>query len=144
MKELLMAEFNAVETIRLLAHAIKKQLAIQLEAEALGLVPMQVRVMKIIHGCSPCTALDIASFIQRDKAQVTRLISGLMDQQLIKKVPNPQDKRSQLLLLTEEGDRIQARLSKLTRQAEQSMIEGIAEEDMQIFFAVAQKMLNNL
>jgi DNA-binding MarR family transcriptional regulator len=138
------ADMSAVETIRFLAHAVKKQLAVQLEVEALGLVPMQVRVMKVIHRRSSCTALDIANFTQRDKAQITRLINGLMEQGLIEKVPNPQDKRSQLLLLTQEGDRIQAGLSKLTMRAEQSMTEGIAEEDMQVFFTVAQKMLRNL
>lgn len=139
-----MADIGAVETIRCLAHAVKRQLAIQLEVEALGLVPMQVRVMKIIHKRSPCTALDIASFMQRDKAQITRLISGLIDQGLIKKVPNPEDKRSQFLLLTQEGERIQASLSKISRKAEQSMTKGIAEEDIKAFYATTQKMLKNL
>ncbi|SFK64158.1 MarR family winged helix-turn-helix transcriptional regulator [Methylophaga sulfidovorans] len=139
-----MTDISAIETIRLLAHAVKKRLALQLEVEALGLVPMQVRLMKIIHRRSPCTALDIASFMQRDKAQITRLISGLLEQGLIEKHPNPKDKRSHFLLLTPEGDRIQESLSKLIGQAEQSMLEGIAKKDMQSFFTVTQKMLKNL
>ena len=139
-----MAVMSVVDTIRFLAHGVKKQLAIRLEAEALGLVPTQVRVMKFIHKRSPCTALDIASVMQRDKAQITRLISGLMEQGLVEKIPNPQDKRSQLLLLTNEGGKIQESLSKITKRAEQAMTKGIAEQDMQTFFSVAQKMLNNL
>ena len=143
-RELLVPDTSAIETIRFLAYAVKRQLAIQLEAEELGLAPMQVRVMKIIHRRSPCTALDIASFIRRDKAQITRLINGLLEQGLIEKVPNPKDKRSQFLSLSPEGAKVQATLSKLTKRAEQSMNEGIAEKDMQTFFDVAKKMRKNL
>ncbi|NDV93037.1 MarR family transcriptional regulator [Alteromonas sp. 345S023] len=139
-----MAEKSAVETTRLLAHAVKKQLAIQLEVEAVGLVPMQVRVMKIIHRRSPCTALDIASFMHRDKAQITRLVNGLMEQGFVEKVPNPEDKRSQLLSLTTTGEKMQASLSALAIHAEQTMTQGIGENDMKTFFDVAHKMLDNL
>ncbi|GHA13877.1 MarR family transcriptional regulator [Arenicella chitinivorans] len=139
-----MADISAIESVRCLAHAVKKHLAIQLEIQALGLVPMQVRVMKIVHRRSHCTALDVASVIQRDKAQITRLISGLIDLGLIEKVPNPQDKRSQFLLLTPTGEKMQASLSKLTSRVEHSMTAGIAEGDMHTFFVVAQQMLKNL
>ncbi|TYK66740.1 MarR family winged helix-turn-helix transcriptional regulator [Colwellia echini] len=139
-----MADISTVETLRSLAHGVKKQLAIQLEAEDLGLVPMQVRVMKTIDKCSPCTALDVANFLQRDKAQITRLVNGLLEQGLIEKVPNPQDKRSQFLLLSKEGGKIQQSLAKITKRAEKSMIAGIADEEMQSFLVIAQKMLKNV
>ncbi|WP_185976764.1 hypothetical protein [Catenovulum sediminis] len=63
---------------------------------------------------------------------------------LITKIPNPGDNRSQLLLLTQDGERIQASLAKLTKRAEQVMMDGITEADMQTFYAVAQKMAKNL
>lgn len=139
-----MVEMSSIEMIRLLAYSVKRQLAFQLEAEALGLVPMQVRVLKVIHKLDSCTALDIASFMQRDKAQVTRLISGLMQRGLIEKVPNSNDKRSQFLLLTAEGEKIQARFGELSKRTEQAMTSGIAEADMQSFLVVAQKIVKNL
>jgi MarR family multiple antibiotic resistance transcriptional regulator len=139
-----MAEKSAVETTRHLAHAVKKQLAKQLEIENVGLSPMQVRVMKVIHRRTPCTALDIASFMHRDKAQITRLVNGLIEQEFIERVPNPEDKRSQLLSLTKMGNEKQASLSTLAIEAEQTMTQGIEESDMQTFFDIAQKMLDNL
>ena len=63
---------------------------------------------------------------------------------MIEKVTNPQDKRSQLLSLTQEGVKIQASLAKLTGRAEQAMTEGIAEADLETFLAVSQQMLRNL
>ncbi|MFT2099329.1 MarR family winged helix-turn-helix transcriptional regulator [Marinomonas sp. 2405UD66-6] len=127
-----------------LAHAIKQQLNNQLDIQNLGISPMHVRVLKIIGEIPGSTAMDIAALFKRDKAQITRLVNHLIDQELITKKPNPNDKRSQFLELTATGAVLQGKLKALSDKMESRMIEGIKEEDLEIFSQVAQQMKNNL
>ena len=127
-----------------LAHAIKQQLNNQLDIQNLGISPMHVRVLKIIGEIPGSTAMDIAVLFKRDKAQITRLVNHLIDQELITKKPNPNDKRSQFLELTATGEVLQGKLKALSDKMESRMIEGIKEEDLEIFSQVAQQMKNNL
>lgn len=127
-----------------LAHAIKQELSSQLEIQNLGISPMHVRVLKVIGQTHSSTAMDIAGLFKRDKAQITRLVNHLIDQELITKKPNPNDKRSQFLELTATGEALQKKLKALSDNMESRMIEGIKEEDLEIFTQVAQQMKSNL
>ncbi|WP_049722535.1 MarR family winged helix-turn-helix transcriptional regulator [Gilvimarinus polysaccharolyticus] len=138
--------FNAIsiEATFYLAHAIKQQLGSQLEAHQLGIAPMHVRVLKIIHKRKSCTAIDIANLFKRDKAQITRLLKGLIDQGLVKKESNPEDKRSQLLVLTPQGKALQEDLLSISEQMQKQMTQDIDEKDLDVFIKVAQTMTKNL
>lgn len=136
--------FNAVETTFHLAHAIKQQLGNQLDAQNLGIAPMHVRVMKVIHRKKTCTAIDIASLFKRDKAQITRIVKQLIDQGYVKKEPNPEDNRSQFLVLTSQGKAIQENLLKFSEEMQQQITQGIDLKEMETFIKVAQKMTANL
>jgi len=135
---------TTIETTFYLAHAIKQQLGTQLEAQQLGIAPMHVRVLKVIHKRQSCTAIDIANLFKRDKAQITRLIKGLIDQGLVKKESNPDDKRSQLLVLTPQGEAVQESLLSISKTMQNQMTQGIDEEDLETFIKVAQAMTKNL
>lgn len=138
--------FNAItaEATFHLAHAIKQQLAIQLEAQDLGIAAMHLRVLKVIGTSKACTAIDIAGLFKRDKAQITRLVSQLIDKGYIQKKPNPHDKRSQLLALTSEGEILQKKIGALSNTLEKQMRLGIEAEDLDTFTRVAQIMTKNL
>ena len=105
---------------------------------------MNIRVMKIITKKSPCTAIDIAHFLNRDKAQVTRLVNALINQELVKKSPNPEDKRSQLLVLTNKGEEIMTKVSNIDREMLQRMTKGMNEDELEQFSQIASKMAQNL
>ena len=100
--------------------------------------------MKIITKKSPCTAIDIAHFLNRDKAQVTRLVNALINQELVKKSPNPEDKRSQLLVLTSKGEEIMNEVSNIDREMLQKMTKGMNEDELEQFSQIANKMAQNL
>lgn len=135
---------NAIETTFHLAHAIKQQLSNQLETKNLGIAPMHMRVLKIIHKRKSCTAIDIAVLFKRDKAQITRLVKQLIDQGFVKKEPNPEDKRSQLLVLTSEGIALQESLLLFAEEMQKQITEGIDAEDLEVFARVAEQMTKNL
>lgn len=139
-----MSDINSVESVFRLMHALKRRLDHDLEAKQLGVVPMQMRVLKIINSRESCTANDVVQFLKRDKAQVTRLISGLITQGLIRKEPNPDDKRSQLLVFTEHGLKVHQLLAQEFVSLHDIVVEGLNAQEVEQFQALSLKMTKNL
>ena len=139
-----MSDNTSLESIFRLVHSLKRQMSEQIESLDSEIAPMNIRVMKIITKKSPCTAIDIAHFLNRDKAQVTRLVNALINQELVKKSPNPEDKRSQLLVLTNKGEDIMTKVSNIDREMLQRMTKGMNEDELEQFSQIASKMAQNL
>ncbi|WP_394495782.1 MarR family winged helix-turn-helix transcriptional regulator [Shewanella sp. ENK2] len=139
-----MQDRKSLEGLFQLVHVLKRQLHDNIEQLDIDVAPMHVRVLKIINKKSPCTAIDIANFLNRDKAQVTRLLNTLITQGLIVKEPNPEDKRSQCLRLTEESQLIMGKINQIDKQIYQQMTQGLADDELTLFQTVAQKMVANL
>lgn len=139
-----LSEINSVESVFRLMHALKRHLDHDLEAKQLGVVPMQMRVLKIISSRQNCTANDVVQFLKRDKAQVTRLISGLITQGFIRKEPNPDDKRSQLLVFTEHGLKVHKLLAQELVSLHDIVVEGLDAQEIEQFQALSLKMTQNL
>ncbi|MDP5190891.1 MarR family winged helix-turn-helix transcriptional regulator [Rheinheimera baltica] len=135
---------NVIETTFHLAHAVKQQLSYVLETQNLGIAPMHVRVLKIIHKRKGCTAIDIAGLFKRDKAQITRLVQQLIELKLVQKQPNPDDKRSQLLVLTAKGEGVQHSVGAFFDTMQTQMFQHIEAYELEIFMKVAEKMTENL
>ncbi|WP_215403647.1 MarR family winged helix-turn-helix transcriptional regulator [Vibrio gigantis] len=139
-----MSDNTSLESIFRLVHSLKRQMSEQIDSLDSEIAPMNIRVMKIITKKSPCTAIDIAHFLNRDKAQVTRLVNALINQELVKKSPNPEDKRSQLLVLTSKGEEIMTKVSNIDREMLQRMTKGMNEDELEQFSQIANKMAQNL
>jgi DNA-binding MarR family transcriptional regulator len=127
-----------------LTHAIKKELSNQLEYQEMGIAPMHIRVLKVIHEQKSCTAIEVARLFKRDKAQITRLVSYLIDKDFVEKKPNPNDQRSQLLVLSPQGKTLHQSLLTFSEEIEQKMIQDIDPKDIEVFMNVAKKMTRNL
>ncbi|KAB0303891.1 MarR family transcriptional regulator [Vibrio fortis] len=139
-----MSEGKSLDSLFKLVHAVKRNVHEKIEALDLDIAPMHVRVLKIITKKPQCTAVDIANFLDRDKAQVTRLLSALIKQELIVKEPNPEDKRSQCLAITERGKAIVDQLSEVDSEMFEKMKIGIDSDELATFERVAKTMAQNL
>ncbi len=139
-----MSEGKSLDSLFKLVHAVKRNVHEKIEALDLDIAPMHVRVLKIITKKPQCTAVDIANFLDRDKAQVTRLLSALIKQELIVKGPNPEDKRSQCLAITERGKAIVDQLSEVDSEMFEKMKIGIDSDELATFERVAKAMAQNL
>lgn len=139
-----MSEKKVLESLFRLVHAVKRQLQVQAEQLALGISPMHIRVIKIIDRKSPCTAVDIVSFLGRDKAQITRLVSSLIEHGLITRQPNPNDKRSHYLRITEAGEAIVRKINTMNDKTLALMTRQIEPEALSEFQRIARLMTDNL
>lgn len=139
-----MSENTPFESVFRLVHSLKRLMAEQIESLDYDIAPMHMRVMKIITKKSPCTSIDVAYYLDRDKAQVTRLINTLIAQSLLAKAPNPSDKRSHFLELTEAGQKVMLCLADIDKQVLSTMVQGLSEEELNSFNTTAKKMAKNL
>ena len=139
-----MPDRKSLESLFHLVHALKRQLHEQAEQLNLSITPMHIRVMKIIDRKKPCTAIDIASFLGRDKAQVTRLVNTLIEKDLITKEFNPNDKRSQYLCVTKSGAALVEDIVKIDANTMQMMTKNLSEEELSEFQRLSKLMSKNL
>ncbi|WP_264403129.1 MarR family winged helix-turn-helix transcriptional regulator [Vibrio owensii] len=139
-----MSNPKSLDNLFNLVHVLKRQLHEQIEQLELPIAPMHVRVIKIISKQSPCTAMDVVNFLNRDKAQVTRLIKTLIEEGFIEKRPNPEDKRSQCLLTTEKGNEVLSKIKTVDAEIFQKMTSNVSEEELEAFQLVAGKLAENL
>ncbi len=86
----------------------------------------------------------MASFLKRDKAQVTRLLNALIQQGFIAKEANPQDKRSQCLCITDEAKTLLKQIKTIEKNVLAKMSTDISKETLEEFQQVSKQLTRNL
>ncbi|MBY5921100.1 MarR family winged helix-turn-helix transcriptional regulator [Ferrimonas balearica] len=139
-----MSDSPLLESVFQLFHIVKKAMQQEIEELGLELSPMHVRVLKVIASRTQCTANNVVQGLSRDKAQVTRLLNTLMVQGLLVKKPNPEDKRSQLLALTEVGWEVMEQVEAIDAQITRKMAQGLSSNELAEFQRLAHVITHSL
>nr|WP_067290240.1 MarR family winged helix-turn-helix transcriptional regulator [Marinobacterium profundum] len=143
-----MLESPVGEALHRLLHAYKRAMRQSFQAHGIDLAISHIRTLKVIHyhlrSKQPCTAQLIVTRLERDKAQIARLLQDLLAAELIEKHPNPEDRRSQILRLTQAGSAVLERIAHAEQDAGLQMAQGLSHEEMQSFIRLANAMTGNL
>lgn len=132
------------DPLQQLTHAYKSHMRCAIQAAGIELPITYIRILKGIAGNTQCTAQALSARMRRDKAQITRALNDLLEQGLISKSDNPQDRRSHWLQLTPSGETLMQRLLELESRTARHMSRGLDEEQLQTFIHLAQHMADNL
>ena len=108
------------------------------------LTPLQMRILRVIWSESNVTAQDVVQVLKRDKAQIARIIEDLTSQALISRDTNPADRRSKLLRLTDDGEKIFRTVEDLEKTFSLDLVRGIQKSELSVFFKVADQITENL
>ncbi|MDO6685365.1 MULTISPECIES: MarR family winged helix-turn-helix transcriptional regulator [unclassified Agarivorans] len=131
-------------TIFSIAHSYRLTMRSALKANELGLNSMHVKCLSYIHNSEACTANDIVQFLGRDKAQIARLVKEMISNNWLTKTANPEDKRSQFLSLTEEGQALAALIADTQSKVSIKMKQNLSDEELKEFSRIAGVISNNL
>lgn len=82
--------------------------------------------------------------VGKKPANITRILDRLEKKGWMKRQPNPADRRSSLVSLTAEGERIIAEVSKEFESYASWFVEGIGEEEERVFRRVLEKINRNI
>ncbi|WP_448249607.1 MarR family winged helix-turn-helix transcriptional regulator [Thalassotalea agariperforans] len=132
------------EALFSLVHAVRNHMKEEIKLLALGLSPMHLKSLKVIARIDDCTGQKLADFMGRDKAQINRLIKELVKQELIIKVDNEQDKRSQILVLSVKGSENLTLFKRAEKKVFSQLITDIPADQIDSFIQIARKLEHNL
>ncbi|MEY3737474.1 MAG: hypothetical protein RL544_252 [Bacteroidota bacterium] len=80
----------------------------------------------------------------RDKPSITRLIDNLEKQKLVKRMPSKEDRRINLVCLTETAKLLQDKTIELANQTMDEALVGVNKNEIEIVKQVFQKVYDNL
>lgn len=135
-----MPSLSLSETLHRLVHAYKKQLRSDIAAQEIDLPVTHIRALKGVCRNPESTAQSIALRMQRDKAQITRVLNELQQGGLITKIDNPKDGRSQLLRPTTEGEKIMTQISTSERKTVARMTQALSSAEVDTFIKLANRI----
>ncbi|HEX7338986.1 MAG TPA: MarR family winged helix-turn-helix transcriptional regulator [Rhodanobacteraceae bacterium] len=132
------------DALHRLLHAYKRAMRDAYAAAGIELPGSHVRVMKAICHLPQCSAHDIVARMRRDKAQITRIVQDLHAAGLIRRHPDPADKRRQILTPTAAGKRMRERITAAEHDAGKRMLHGLPPASVTQFVRLAEAMAANL
>lgn len=87
---------------------------------------------------------QIGKLISKDHTCVSRLVDTLIKKGIIKKENSSEDKRINLIYLTEEGKKLQNNIVFTVEHSLDQVFKGVTEEEKSIFSIVLDKIIKNL
>ena len=132
------------ESVIMLVFMFKHRMVKTLADAGAEVSVMHVRTLKTIECLGPSTPAELAEALQRDKAQITRLVKSLIEQSVLVKSPHPTDKRSHVVALTRTGLGLMKRIAEAERTLLERMTEGMMASEVEQFNAMAVRMQHNL
>jgi DNA-binding MarR family transcriptional regulator len=80
----------------------------------------------------------------RDKPSITRLVDNLEKLKLVKRISSKEDRRRNLIYLTDTARKLQEQSMDLANQTLNEALEGVEAKDIELAKSVLQKVYDNL
>lgn len=80
----------------------------------------------------------------RDKPSITRLVDNLEKLKLVKRVSSKEDRRMNLIFLTDTAKNLQDKTMDIANQTLNEALEGVGQEEIELAKIVLQRVYDNL
>ncbi len=104
----------------------------------------QFHLLKQTSVKSGMSQSQLCKLVDKKPANITRILDRLEKKRWVKRQKNPADRRSSLVFLTGEGERIIGEVSTLFESYSDWFVEGIGLEEELLFRTVLGKINNNI
>ena len=103
----------------------------------------QFRILMILYKSPDCSVrqTDIEAAFSMTKPTVTGLVHSLEKNGLVKKIANPEDKRSRFLVLTEYAESRRNEFLSLADSIEKEMTDGLSETETAVLSELLLKVI---
>ncbi|WBO22251.1 MarR family winged helix-turn-helix transcriptional regulator [Sphingomonas abietis] len=105
-----------------------------------GLTIPEWRLIALIAEREGITQQEIGALSRMDKVTVSRAAIALADRGLIERRPNPADKRSQLLALSEAGRHLYAAVTPKALEMEHALFGRFSDAELETFIAMLRRI----
>ncbi|RBP95916.1 DNA-binding MarR family transcriptional regulator [Cytobacillus firmus] len=110
----------------------------------LNIAPEQNLILMLLWEEDGLSQNEIARRLDKDKSNITRMLSSLEKKGFIKKSMNKEDSRSLNVYLTENGKNLSEHVYPITEEFHSIVTSGIAKEELRIVEDVLTKMRRNV
>lgn len=83
---------------------------------------------------------NIAIATGKNKSVVMRMIDSLESKDLVKRTVNPEDRRENLLSITEKGEKVVAKYQEIEKKLSSELLQDLSSEKLAVFFEVIDEI----
>lgn len=134
---------QALDHLHELMHRYRAQMHALANEVDDGLAPMEARALGFFARHPESTATELVAHARRDKAQVTRLVKMLEARGLLQAVPDPADRRTRRLRLTDAGRSVQRRMAQQRKRLAERLVAGFSEPELAQLLGLLQRLQDN-
>ena len=129
---------TAVGKLRNKLHRLmKRRYACQAEVE---MTVEEYILLNMIRAKTDQILQNIAIATGKNKSVILRMIDSLEQKGLVKRTVNPDDRRENLLSITDKGNRVVLQYQQSEKHLSQELIEGLPPEKVAVFFEVLEQI----
>lgn len=114
------------------------------ESAGVDLTKDQWLVLKKVNDEDGIAPREIARFLDKEPASITRILDILTRKQLLNREANPEDRRSSLIFPTPAGRKVYKSVLPLVKQIRTQAVTGLSQEEQTTFRAMLRKMAENM
>lgn len=109
---------------------LNRFLSQQFKSKNIDLTREQWSVLAVLWKSDGCPQQVIADTTSRDKPSITRLIDNLVKEGYVERKSDENDRRLNLIFLTEKGKTIQAKVMEVVNDTIEKATDGLSEEQI--------------
>lgn len=123
---------------------LKQYTATILKKSGIDLTPEQFLLIDLLWNQGVMSQQEIADTMHKDKNSITKLVDALEKKNLVIRQQDPDDRRSNKLILTDEANALKKKAKEVGISTIDGALEGIPQEELEIFLKVLFKMSENM
>lgn len=105
-----------------------------------NVTPEQWSIISILSKDIPITQKNLAKMLSKNQTTITRLIQLLERKELVEKVYNSTDKRSQNITLSKKGDELKEILIPIVKEANIHVTSNLNDKEVEYLKLLLQKL----
>lgn len=119
-------------------HKASRQISVYLESRTreLGVSPIEGHVLTYLRSYAPASIRDLVRVFGIKQSTFTSLLDRLEQDGFVRRAINPDDRRSFLIHISDDGMELAARLNRLLKNLEDDIRERVEARDVKGFHAV--------
>ncbi|MCK2217399.1 MarR family transcriptional regulator [Actinomadura sp. ATCC 31491] len=106
-----------------------------------GLDGREFAVLAVIGEPGPLSQLDVGQRLGVDRSTMVGLVDGLERKRLVARRPHPDDRRKNVVELTEHGRETLEKATRAVDEAEAAFLSGLEEGDARLFRVLLERLL---
>jgi len=114
-------------------HRLKNHLKREFSSAGVGVSPAQMGILFLLKQRDARPMNELGRLLDIDNSAITGLVDRMERQGLVRRTPNPEDRRQSLIAITGQGMDEAARAARVARKTNEAIREGFSPEEIEVF-----------